>query len=314
MLRSGFSLLVLCLLAVLFARECHSALTSDQQLHAILNLSLNTLKNNGKLQSILNKYQAVDTGMNCSLQGQTTWPASSELGSAMKQILTSGNIRFCRTETLTNTYFNITSGLDYEIGKEIASLISAQYGKTIEASWMRLATKTAGFFPTLLDALDLNTCDAGMGLIVITPDRQLLANFTCPYMNVFSGYLQGPRNLSLDLPTLASLNQSGLIIALLPGTALGDLAATFTNATLMPVPDTATGLQRVADGVASVFMAEMGLMKNVDCPTCKSYRFGNPSQLGIVTRKTAGYSVSSSVMITCCWTMIIGVLLLFILQ
>ena len=289
--------LLLCLLACMVLETSHQAiLSADQQLLAVLNLSLNTLKTNGKLNSILSKYSLDDNGLSCtsSLKGQTTWPATSDLGSTMKQILSNGVIRFCRSETLTQTYFNFTTGMEFELGREIAALISTQYGKTVGVSWQRLATKTAGFFPTVIDALSINTCDAGLGNIAITPDREQLANFTCPYVNTYSAYLQGPRNLTMDLSVMSSLNQSGIIIAALPGTIHGNIAASFTNATFMPVPDTTTGAQRVADGLASVFIGEYAFFATVNCPTCKAYKFGNATQLAILTRQVADYSVRSA--------------------
>ena len=296
--RSSLFLVILCLLACLVVQS-HSALSSDQQLYAILNLSISTLRSNGKLGSILAKYSADDIGLNCtsSLQDQTSWPAATELGTAMKQIISTGTIRFCRSETLTKTYFNMTSGLEYDIGKEIASMITSQYGKTVEVSWQRLATKTAGFFPTVLDALNLNTCDAGFGSIAITADRVTQANFTCPYVNTYSAYLQGPRNLSLDLPTLNDLNQTGLIIAALPGTVYGNMAASLTKATFLSVADTTSGMQAAANGVASVFIGDYAFFNSISCPGCKAYKYGTPTQLGILTRQISSYPRSAGEML-----------------
>ena len=140
MTRQPAILVCLILMATTLITLAHCAtLTSDQQLYAVLNLSIQTLKNNGKLSTILAKYQADDLGLTCNQTANqpTTWPAQSELGTAMKQIVSTGSIRFCRSETLTRTYFNLTSGLEFEIGKEIASMISSQYGKTVEVSWQR---------------------------------------------------------------------------------------------------------------------------------------------------------------------------------
>ena len=90
-----------------------------------------------------------------------------------------------------------------------------------------------------------------------------------------------------------NLNQSGLIIAALPGTIHGNMAASFTNATFMPVPDILTGVQRVVDGLASVFIGEYAFFATAYCPSCKAYKFGNATQLAILTRQVPDYSVRS---------------------
>ena len=157
-----------------------------------------------------------------------------------------------------------------------------------------MATKTAGFFPTVLDALELNTCDAGLGILSVTPAREQQANFTCAYVNNYSAYLQGPRNLTMDLSAISSLNQSGLIIAALPGTAYGNLAATFTNATYMTVADTASGLKAVISGAASVFIGDYAFFNGIDCVGCKAYKYGIPDRAAILTRQIPAFPASSA--------------------
>jgi len=175
-----------------------------------------------------------------------------------------------------------------------------------------LATKTAGFFPTVLDALELNTCDAGLGILSVTPAREQQANFTCPYVNNYSAYLQGPRNLTMDLSSISSLNQSGLIIAALPGTAYGNLAATFTNATYMTVADTASGLKAVISGAASVFIGDYAFFNDVACVGCKAYKYGTPDRAAILTRQIQAFPASSGEKTALSW-MIVLLLAVFLL-
>ena len=287
-MRFFLAILFCCLIAASssFALELNSTsiLSPDQELYSILNLALGTIKSNGKLESILNRFNSDSVGIKCDT-GNLYWPEKNSFGNIMSNIVSKNTIRFCRSKTLT-PYFNLTNGMEFEIANEMMKVINTQYNTQIQPSWVRLDTNILGFFPSMVAGIYNDFCDAGFGIIAMSPDRTLQGNFTCSYCNGYNGYIQGPRNISTPLSSnTTSLNQTGLVLSAVPGTVYYDMAKKNTLATLLDAPDTTSGVRYDLEGRASVFVGDVLFFKIYECANCKVFRYGTPTLMGIFTRK-----------------------------
>jgi hypothetical protein len=228
--------------------------SGDAQLLAAINKAIEVIVNSpSEYASVLTLFggQASDR-VNCPFDAMS-WPCNPV--GTLANTLSSGVLSLCISAGIGPAYSADGSGWEQIMGGLVAKHIGEHYGVTLRANWT-LVNSTSGFFTSMKAAVDSGVCDAVFSDVTIKYSRTSQVDFTCSYAGDFSGYAVLSANAS-QFQSISSLNAAQYSIAIKAGVSeVEELATVAPLATLVYVPDTATGLQMVLSGAATAYVAD----------------------------------------------------------